>query len=173
MSLYLITGLPGSGKSTVCDELKSRGYKAYDGDYDHLAHWFDQNGNIATRGTEERTPEFIQTHTRAIPKKTIEAFAQKATKADIFICNDPENEDELAPYFVQIFAMILDEDTRQNRVASRTNNSWGKTPHERARDLAIRPIAERRYKQANYTHLDASLPTSEIVDVILEHISEV
>jgi adenylate kinase family enzyme len=170
MPLYLITGLPGSGKSTVCDELKRRGYEAYDGDHDHLAHWFDQAGNIAQYAGEERTPEFLQTHTRAIPKETIKEVAEKALKTDVFISNDPENEDELAPYFAHIFALILDEDAREQRVASRTNSTYGKLPHERARDQARRPLAERRYELPNYTKVDASAPTAEIVDSILQHV---
>lgn len=172
MSLYLITGLPGSGKSTVCEELKRRGYEAYDGDYDHLAHWFDAEGNVAEDTAEKRTPEFVQTHTRAISEKTIAEFAHKASETDVFICNDPENEDILASYFTHIFALVLDESIREQRVANRKNNPWGKLPHEKARDQLIRPIAEKRYQQSNYTKVDANRPTDEVTDSILQYLEK-
>jgi dephospho-CoA kinase len=171
MSFFLITGLPGSGKSTVYAELKARGHGAYDGDYDHLAKWYDDTtGQPIREGhyhEHERTPEFLQAHSRNISAQIVKNLASKAKSKPVFLCADPENEDELVHLFTKVFALVLNEDTRQHRLATRTNNQWGKRPHELAYDLAIKPQAYDRYKRFSYDLIDAEQPTSVIVNYIL------
>ncbi|HYH36530.1 MAG TPA: AAA family ATPase [Candidatus Saccharimonadales bacterium] len=126
MSLILITGLPGSGKSTVCAELKLRGYEAYDGDEDHLAKWYDRKtGRAAAKEVEECTPEFLQVHSRDISRGTVARLASKAHGKLVFLCGDPENEAELQDLFTKTFALVVNEDVLRHRLATRTNNDWG------------------------------------------------
>lgn len=171
MALYLITGLPGTGKSTVCEELKSRGTVAYDGDYDRLAQWFSDQTGKPVLGQHVRTPEFLKSHSRNISRGRVEYLRTEATDKPVFLCADPENEDELADLFTTIFALVLDEGTRQHRLTTRTNNKWGKLPHEIEYDQAIRPIAEARYMKPKYRTISADQTTDDIVDIICRHIS--
>lgn len=164
MALFLITGLPGTGKSTVCTALKTRGLTAYDGDYDHLARWYNNTTGQPVLGSHERTVEFLENHSRDIKPGVVKSLVKDNTP--VFLCADPENEDELAPLFDKIFALILDEKTRQNRLAARTNNTWGKTPHEIAYDLAIKPKAYARYEKLAYIKIDASNAPADIATLI-------
>lgn len=41
MKRVLLTGMSGTGKSTVIRELAARGYKAIDADDDGWSHWID------------------------------------------------------------------------------------------------------------------------------------
>jgi adenylate kinase family enzyme len=167
MSLFLVTGLPGSGKSTASAELKARGHEAYDGDYDRLAKWYNNaTGQPVEESYHKRTTDFLETHSRDISRQTVEDLAAKAKHKTIFLCADPENEDELVPLFTKAFALVLDEDVRQHRLATRTNNQWGKLPHEVAYDLAIKPIAFARYKKFGYDVIDAEQTINAIVDYI-------
>lgn len=167
MSLYLITGLPGTGKTTVCAELKERGLEAYDADQDHLAHWYDANGDPVKEEDEERTVEFVNAHTRDIALQIVEGLATQATDKTVFVCGDPENEDELQPLFTGIFALVLDESVRQDRLDTRTNNPWGKLPHEREYDRAHIAIAQNRYKSVGYSVISATQSVERIVDIIV------
>lgn len=170
MPLFLITGLPGTGKSTVCAELKARNLEAYDADEDHLAHWFDIAGNPVREIDEQRTPEFVAVHTRDIARQTIEDLAAQAANQPIFICGNPENEEELSDLFVMRFALVLDEVMRQNRLDTRTNNNWGKLPHEREYDLLHIDTAFKRYATTGYSTIDAAQPTAQIVDLLVSQI---
>lgn len=45
MKRLLVTGMSGSGKSTIIDELAARGYKAVDADCDEYSEWVEFNGD--------------------------------------------------------------------------------------------------------------------------------
>lgn len=171
MSLILITGLPGTGKTAVCNELKARGYEAYDADKDHLAQWFDiKTGKAVKVGDYKPTPEFLKNHSRDIAYNVVESLAKKATNKTVFLCGDPANEDELRKLFSQVFALVLDEETIRHRLASRTDNTWGKLPRELDYTFSFQQISYERYEKYADIILDAAQPTSVIVERILEKI---
>ena len=169
MPLFLITGLPGSGKSTVCVGLKARGYESYDGDEDRLAKWYDNETGLAVEvGIEECTPEFLRTHSRDISRETVKRLAAEAGDKPVFLCGDPENEEELRDLFTEIFALVADDKTLKRRIAMRTNNEWGKRPHELAYSLALREKSYDNYRKFGYVTLDSTQPPESIINQILE-----
>jgi dephospho-CoA kinase len=169
MPLFLITGLPGSGKSTACAELKNRGIEAYDGDEDKLAKWYDNKTGLPIEDESRvRNPEFLRTHSRDIARSVVEDLARQAKDKTIFLCADPENEAALRDLFTHVFALVVDEQTLRHRLATRTNNTWGKLPHEIAYSLALRDEWFASYKKFHYDVIDATQPTRDIVDHILE-----
>ncbi len=170
MALYLVTGLPGAGKSTVNAELKARGYESYDGDEDKLAEWFDAKGRVVKIEKKDINPEFLKNHYRGIARKVIEKLANYAQNKPIFLCNDPENEENLLDLFERVFALIIDEKTERRRLAARTNATWGKRPFEIEYSLAFKEKWQPLIKKHNYITIDATKPTTEIVDYILSKI---
>ena len=47
----LLTGMSGTGKSTVIDALRARGYKAVDADGDAFSHWVAVRGDAQVPGS--------------------------------------------------------------------------------------------------------------------------
>jgi dephospho-CoA kinase len=169
MPLFLVTGLPGAGKSTVNAELKARGYKSYDGDEDHLAKWYNiETGLPVEVKIEECTPDFLLSHCRDISREIVKGLDSEAQNKSVFLCGDPENEAELNDLFSEVFALILDDETRNRRLAARTNNKWGKLPHEREYSEAFGKRWENIRHRLSYISIDATQPIKAIVDQILE-----
>lgn len=169
MPIFLITGLPGSGKSTLCAELKSRGYEAYDADEDRLAKWYDNRTGLAIEEEHyiEHSPEFLRTHSRDISRESVKGLAAKAQDKPIFHCGDGENEEELQDLFDEIFALILDHETRSHRLATRTNNNWGKLPREREYSMAFGKKWDVLRERFGYATIDATQPVEDIADQVI------
>src|SRR5437660_1029900 len=81
MPLYYITGIAGSGKSTVLSELKRRGYEAYDVDEagPATAKWYnDTTGFVHPKSSvkkEDRTPDFLANHSWKVPRQEVVELA--------------------------------------------------------------------------------------------------
>jgi dephospho-CoA kinase len=175
MPLYFIAGTAGTGKSRVCLELKAKGYEAYDVDVDGFAKW--QNlvtGYVHPKSSisaVDRTPEFLSTHGWHVPRKDVEALHAQAAGKLIFLCGDIGNESELHEIFDGIFALYVDDETLKHRLATRTDNDWGKQPHELMRSLEKHHKSYDNYRDLGATIIDATKPIEQVVEDILSEVS--
>src|ERR1700693_3726645 len=111
MSLCYITGISGSGKSTVYDELKARGYTVYGVDEDKLAGWYNNKTGVVEgyRKPEDRTKEWRSQVTYKLPRQHVEKIAKEANNKQFFLCGVAENDTELWDLFSKVFALSVDE----------------------------------------------------------------
>jgi thymidylate kinase len=171
MSLIFITGIAGSGKSTVLDELRSRGYEAYGTDEDGMAHWHDNTTGYmhpkSSIKTEHRTPDFIKNNRWKISRKIVGDLALKAQEKPIFLCGVASNDDEIWDLFSGVFALVVDEATLRQRLSNRTTNDYGKAQHELEQTLEQHANSEGIYKKFGYIAIDATQPLGVVVDSIL------
>lgn len=175
--MFFITGISGAGKSEVTLNLRQRGYEAYDTDDDALARWQNvETGYIHPKSSvksEQRTEDFLKQHKWNVPREFVEEIARKADDKTIFICGVANNLSELSDLFDVVFALTIDEKTLISRLASRTNNDWGKQPHELQQTLEIQKQATDNYKQLGHVIIDATRPVKLVVDDILAKTKEV
>jgi hypothetical protein len=72
--LIYVTGVAGTGKSTLRVAPERRGYRAQDAD-ESLCAWLDANGNeVPALPLELRTPEWYSSHSFALIPKRVEAL---------------------------------------------------------------------------------------------------
>jgi hypothetical protein len=170
MALFLITGPPGTGKSTLCAALRARGELAYGDDEDGLGCWRDRDTHEPIERVPERSPEFLGRSSRDMPREGIAALAEEACHGRAFVCGSAENEDELMDLFTGVFTLVLVDSLIAERLAARTH-SWGKSPHQVAWTIAFRRQCDEWAERFGHTRLDASLPTDELVEAILAEAS--
>lgn len=176
MSLYLITGSAGSGKTTICRALKARGYEALDIDNDGYAKWqHNETKYVHPKSSikkEDRTLEFIKSHSWNVPRLETEALAERAENKSIFLCGAMGNEDELRDLFGKVFALYVDDKVLIHRIASREGDQWGKQLHELQLTLEWHRYVYDKQRKAGSVIVDASQPVESIVDSILDIIGE-
>ena len=173
MSLYFITGGSATGKSALSLEVRNRGYNTYDTDDDALARWQNiETGYIHPKSSvkpADRTAEFLQTHLWNVPREFVEDIAKENKVSTAFICGVANNMDQIRDLFSGIFALTVDEETLRHRIANRTNNDWGKQPHELAQILEAHRTTLDTYTRLGYMTIDATRPIETVADEILAY----
>ncbi len=106
------------------------------------------------------------------PKSEILAHITDANGEPLFICGRAMNQDDFEPYFKKTFLLKIDDETLKYRLATRTNNDYGKHPDDLALQLKwnAEELEAARHKGAIV--IDATLPPDEVVTEILRHVQE-
>jgi shikimate kinase len=158
MKRVLITGMSGTGKSTLIAELAALGYKAVDADTGEWSHWVDVPGDV---DAVEPGRDWVWR------EDLIDRLLSTEGAEVLFLSGAAMNMARFYPVFDHIVLLSAPADVILERLATRTNNSYGKRSEEAARVLrlieTIEPILRRRA-----THeFDTSAPLAEVVSAVL------
>ena len=161
MKIYLIEGVSGTGKTSVCEELKKRGYKAIEDD-EEIAHYADPKTGLPT---DEHIPDNWLWN----EEKLKNAIGQEGDEP-IFICGGAMNQEDFKHHFSKVFTLHIDDETLKHRLLTRTNNPFGKHPDELALMLNWNTGTVKYSEQRGTTLIDATKPVKEVVDEILNYV---
>ncbi|OGD83589.1 hypothetical protein A2572_04805 [Candidatus Collierbacteria bacterium RIFOXYD1_FULL_40_9] len=117
---YLITGVSGSGKSTVCKELKKRNFEAHDvEDIDGLFEMYHKGTNKIFEEYDNANPEHIKgaEWNCDIDKLKKLIVAQKSEIA--FYCGIASNMNEVVGLFDKFFVLKSSKVSLNNRLKNR------------------------------------------------------
>lgn len=156
---YLIEGVSGTGKSSVCRELRRRGYTAIDGDRE-LAYQGDPTTGEKTDG---RCHEHHIWHV-----EKVRALAANEDDDAAFFCGGSRNFNQFIDLFDEIFVLDVDAETLDKRLGNRDDDDWGKRESER--ELILRLHATGEDLPSRGILLDATKPLASVVDEILNHV---
>ncbi len=157
---YLIEGVSCSGKTTICNELRERGYHAVNGDTE-LAY----QGDPATGEPVEGHAH--EHHIWDVNK--VMALAADRSRAETFFCGGSRNFHRFINVFDRVFVLELDLDTLNRRLAARPDEEWGSKPAEQR--LIRRLHATREDLPPYAVPIDATAPVARVIDAILRECS--
>jgi dephospho-CoA kinase len=167
MTAVLITGNPGSGKSTVALELTRRGFTALD--TDEIAGWETATG-VSVSQPEHPTDEWLLGHRWVWSRTRLEDAirARTTTGKPVFLCGIALNQREMLDCFDLVFLLSLDDTTQLDRLDTASNAHRNEA--QRAQIIQGRPMFEQEMRSAGAVVLDGRQPTPRVVDRILHEV---
>jgi broad-specificity NMP kinase len=119
---YLIEGVSGTGKTSVCKELQRRGYHAINGD-NELAYQGDPETGKPTDGVTH------EHHIWHVDK--VKAIVANQDEAVTFFCGGSRNFSKFIDLFDGVFVLEVDLGALNRRLDERPENEWGGEQTER------------------------------------------
>jgi broad-specificity NMP kinase len=156
---YLIEGVSGTGKTSVCNELQRRGYHALHGDRELAYQGDPETGARTDSATHEN-------HIWDVDK--VKALVASQDEPATFFCGGSRNFSKFIDLFDGVFVLEVDLDTLNRRLEQRPENEWGGKKAEREFIARLHQTKEDIPRNGNV--IDATAPIKHVVDEIIRQI---
>jgi shikimate kinase len=168
----LLTGMSGTGKSTVILELARRGYKAVDLDCDEWSEWVtvgDQadGGPPADPGADYSPADVWRNRDWVWREARVRDLLSGHTDGLLFVSGTAANQGELYRLLDHVILLSAPTPVIVERLSTRTNNPYGKHPDEVARVIDLIETIEPLIRRRATAEVDTSPPLEHVVDTIL------
>ncbi len=154
---FLIEGVSGTGKTSVCKELRRRGFHAINGDTD-LAYQGDPE-------TGEPTYDVPSHWHHLWHVDRVRAMVADQSERLTFFCGGSRNFSKFQDLFDGVFVLEIDLDTLNRRLDQRPEDEFGARQSER--DLIVRLHRTKEDTPKNGIPIDATAPLAHVVDEIV------
>jgi len=164
---YLIEGVSGAGKTSVCHELRRRGYHAINGDRE-LAYQGDPKtgepvDGLAHESVKDNVTWMHEHHLWDVDK--VKSIVTDQRNAISFFCGGSRNFPRFIDLFDGVFVLDVDLHTLNRRLTGRPEDEFGGRPSER--ELIVRLHATKEDTPQGGIVIDATAPIAHVVDEIL------
>ncbi|MGL5443017.1 MAG: AAA family ATPase [[Mycobacterium] stephanolepidis] len=139
MARVLVTGMSGTGKSTLLAELACRGFRTVDTDYDG---WTLPDGGW----------------------DAVRMVALLNRYPDVVVSGTVDNQVDVYDSFGHVVLLSVPLQVAIARVSSRTNNPYGRTEIERAEIARYTEEVEPLLRQSATVELDGRLSVAELAE---------
>jgi shikimate kinase len=143
----LLTGMSGTGKSSVIRALAARGYKAVDTD----DGWCEPLPDCRQQWREDAIGELLATEDAGV----------------LFVAGCEENQVRFHRQFDLIILLSAPAEILVERLRSRTTNCYGKAPGELGRVLDDLHAVEPLLRTAADHEIQTTMPLTEVVTAVL------
>ncbi|MGV9387336.1 AAA family ATPase [Nonomuraea sp. NPDC003707] len=161
MAVIFITGMSGTGKSTVLGELARLGYRVVDTDY---GDWMEDvpapdGAGAESQWREDRIAELISEH--------------EVSGVPLFISGTSRNQGKFYPSFDQVILFSAPLEVMLERIAARETNPFGKTLDERERIIKDTAEVEPLLRASATMEIDTRQPLTDTVSQLRDLIGPV
>ena len=153
MKRVLITGMAGTGKSTLLHEFAARGYRTVDTDYGDYFQTID--GELLWR--EDRVSMLLSSAPDELP-------------GVLFVQGTTRNQVLFYPRFHHIVLLSAPPEILAERLATRTTNPYGKDPAELAQVLHYQRTVEPLLRTSASLEVVTTVPVNRVAAIVLDHV---
>ncbi|MFC4337533.1 AAA family ATPase [Salininema proteolyticum] len=161
MKCVLITGLSGTGKSSLLRELSERGFRVVDTDFDG---WRVPPDGSAPDSTVAR-PDWIWDGDR------MRELLTEEVDGVLFVSGCVDNQGEFRDLFDEVILLSVPEQTVRERLSSRAADVYGGSPADLERELKLREEVEPLLRESATLELDTSGSLEVLADEVVGYIS--
>lgn len=167
MKRVFLTGMSGTGKSSVIRELSAKGYNAIDLDTDEFSQWVNQQtGHQAPPPAPGEYPweelDWVWREDRVRDLLSIEDDDL------LFVSGTAINQGKFHNQFDHIILLSAPSDVITKRLVRRSDNTYGSSPKERDRVLEHINTVEPLLRKAADHEIDTLVPLDKVVETVLE-----
>jgi dephospho-CoA kinase len=156
MRRVLLTGMSGTGKSSVLALLRARGFKTVDTDYGGWSEQLD-----ITAGGDPPAKEWLWREDRM-------ARLLATEDSDVlFVSGAVRNQTKFYPQFDHVVLLTAPVAVITERLTKRTNNPYGKDPAELAEVLVLKETVEPALRRGADLEIDTSIPLDKVAEKII------
>jgi shikimate kinase len=155
----LLTGMSGTGKSTLIRAFAARGYKAVDTDSDEWSEWVTVPDDA--RPGVSAGPDWVWREDR------IQRLLSTEDADVLFVSGCKSNQGKFRAQFDHVVLLSAPTPVLLERLATRTTNPYGKRPEELAEVLGYVATVEPLLRRTASAEIDTSAPLEEVVEQIL------
>jgi shikimate kinase len=160
MKRILITGMSGTGKSAVIQELASRGYLAHDLDTPEWSEWID------AAPSDGLTP--VQGKDWVWRENRVRDLLSGSQEGTLFISGCAENMGRLFPLIDCIILLSAPVETIVERLATRSPRGYGHVAEQRRKVVDLISTVEPLLRKSADQEIDTRKPVRATVDEILQ-----
>jgi len=148
----LVTGMSGTGKSTVLARLGALGHRVVDTDDDGWSCWrTDEDGEPDWVWREDALTELLAGHRHGT----------------LYVAGCRSNQGRFRGFFEHVVLLSAPVPVLLDRIAGRTTNDYGKDPVERARVLRDVTEVEPLLRRSATLEVDTTAPLDAVVRQLL------
>ena len=159
MKRVLITGMSGTGKSSVIQELARRDYRAFDLDTPEWSHWIDADASDTLTPAEGKDWVWQEDRVRRLL-----STPQDGT---LFISGCAENMGRLVLLIDRVILLSAPLETIMERLRTRSVGGYGSTAEERRKVSELISTIEPMLRKSAHHEIDTRRPVTATVDEIL------
>lgn len=163
MKRVLITGMSGTGKSAVVEELLARGCRAFDLDTPEWSHWVDTDPSDPF--TPAKGKDWIWREDR------VRALLSEPTEGSLFISGCAENMSRLLPLIDLVILLSAPIDTIMERLKQRPIDGYGHTEEQREKVAHLISTIEPLLRRIADREIDTRRPAQATADEILVEVN--
>lgn len=163
MVRILLTGVSGTGKSTVITELTRLGYKAVDLDCDEFSEWIEVVNDVDEYGSSvEPGRDWVWREDR------VRTLLDAPGSGILFVSGCAANMGKFLDHFDAVILLSATRELMAHRLGARTNNHYGKRPEEAERALELKDSVEPMLRKIAHHEIITERVIEATVSKVLE-----
>ena len=171
MPKIYITGVSGTGKSTLAAELNKRGFLAFDVDVvPGLCHWQDKETKEMAEYSYGADKEWLAAHDWVADEEQLSKLLKKADT--VVVLGMTSNQERYFHLFDKIFLLRCSPEVFISRIDARTNNDFGKGKSEQEHILSWHKNFEKRMIDKGAVPINTEQPIEAVAEIIFRSDNE-